>query len=70
MNDNCEKTKEEINDYIDGRLPKERAIIFKKHILVCIGCRSVLDFILKARRVTDSPADEATIDRAWQKIVE
>jgi anti-sigma factor RsiW len=48
----CKELVEVITDYLEGRLPAERRLLFEEHLAFCEGCRTYLEQLQETIRLT------------------
>jgi anti-sigma factor RsiW len=54
----CEELVEVITDYVEGRMPVERRLLFEEHIAFCSGCETYVAQMRDAIRLTGTLREE------------
>jgi hypothetical protein len=48
----CKELVEVVTDYLEGRMPAERRLLFEEHIAFCSWCQTYLDQMRETIRLT------------------
>ena len=64
----CQELVELVTDYLEGALPSEERRRFEEHLATCDGCRTYVDQMRTALRVTGTLAP-APLDRAAEEAL-
>jgi predicted anti-sigma-YlaC factor YlaD len=48
----CKELVEVVTDYLEGRMPSERRLLFEEHIAFCSWCQTYLDQMRETIRLT------------------
>jgi predicted anti-sigma-YlaC factor YlaD len=54
----CKELVEVVTDYLEGRLPPAERVRFEEHVAFCSWCRTYLDQMREAVRVTGTLREE------------
>lgn len=54
----CKELVEVVTDYLEGRMPAERRLLFEEHVAFCSWCRTYLDQMQDTIRATGSLKEE------------
>jgi predicted anti-sigma-YlaC factor YlaD len=48
----CKELVEVVTDYLEGRMPAERRLLFEEHVAFCDGCQTYLEQMRTTVRLT------------------
>lgn len=48
----CKELVEVVTDYLEGRMPAERRLLFEEHVAFCDGCQTYLEQMRATVRLT------------------
>jgi anti-sigma factor RsiW len=54
----CKELVEVITDYLEGRMPADRRLLFEEHVAFCAWCQTYLDQMRETIRVTGTLREE------------
>jgi anti-sigma factor RsiW len=54
----CKELVEVITDYLEGRLPPERRLLFEEHVAFCDGCQTYLEQMRATVRLTGTLGED------------
>ena len=54
----CKELVEVITDYLEGRMPADRRLLFEEHVAFCSWCQTYLDQMRETIRVTGTLREE------------
>jgi predicted anti-sigma-YlaC factor YlaD len=54
----CKELVELVTDYLEGRMPADRRLLFEEHVAFCSWCRTYLDQMRETIRITGTLAED------------
>jgi anti-sigma factor RsiW len=54
----CQELVEVVTDYLEGRMPAERRLLFEEHLAFCDGCQTYLEQMQETIRLTGTLMEE------------
>jgi|GraSoiStandDraft_41_1057321.scaffolds.fasta_scaffold900303_3 predicted anti-sigma-YlaC factor YlaD len=54
----CKELVEVVTDYLEGRMPAERRLLFEEHVAFCSWCRTYLDQMRETIRITGTLTED------------
>ena len=54
----CKELVEVLTDYLEGRMPADRRLLFEEHVAFCSWCQTYLDQMRETIRVTGTLREE------------
>jgi len=54
----CKELVEVVTDYLEGRMPADRRLLFEEHVAFCSWCRTYLDQMRETIRLTGTLTED------------
>ena len=54
----CKELVEVVTDYLEGRMPPDRRLLFEEHVVFCSWCRTYFDQMRETIRITGTLAED------------
>jgi predicted anti-sigma-YlaC factor YlaD len=54
----CKELVEVVTDYLEGRMPADRRLLFEEHVAFCSWCRTYLDQMRETIRITGTLTED------------
>jgi predicted anti-sigma-YlaC factor YlaD len=66
----CKELVEIVTDYLEGRMPAERRLLFEEHVAFCSWCQTYLDQMRETVRLTGMLTEEDLIPETRDTLLE
>lgn len=66
----CKELVEVVTDYLEGRMPAERRLLFEEHVAFCSWCRTYLDQMQDTIRATGSLKEEELSPKTRDALID
>jgi hypothetical protein len=66
----CQELVEVVTDYLEGRMPPERRLLFEEHIAFCSWCQTYLDQMRDAIRLTGMLCQDDLVPEVRDALLE
>jgi anti-sigma factor RsiW len=54
----CQELVEVVTDYLEGRMPAERRLLFEEHLAFCDGCKTYLEQMQETIKLTGTLSED------------
>jgi predicted anti-sigma-YlaC factor YlaD len=66
----CKELVEVVTDYLEGRMPADRRLLFEEHVAFCSWCRTYLDQMRQTIRITGTLTEDDLSPEARDALLE
>jgi anti-sigma factor RsiW len=66
----CKELVEVVTDYLEGRMPADRRLLFEEHVAFCSWCQTYLDQMRQTIRITGTLTEDDLSPEARDALLE
>jgi predicted anti-sigma-YlaC factor YlaD len=66
----CKELVEVVTDYLEGRMPADRRLLFEEHVAFCSWCQTYLDQMRETIRVTGTLKEEDLSPETRERLLD